>query len=688
MNTDASLIDENLDADTPTGATTSGVAPASPEDMKRADKLLKQIEHTRNFDADARKQYAFCRRYARGDSTFEVNVNLIGTYIDILVAFLYARNPDVDVLVADCVGPSRKKDTRLFAKTLEIVISRLWKQAKMKRQAERWLRSSLTCAVGWLQVGWQETYQTDQVMLARKRDVQENLARIENLEAEIAAGMDDIEDQKADLAAQIKGLEANIEKLVYRGLFIDFVPAEDVQVSMNVQNIIDCDVATWIAKRFYIPSDEAKAKFPLVPSEAWKSTGRYKAKKPTAQCDVGRTAAGDGRLDASSADAFTKGGEAAQGNSFVMGWEMWRADENLIYTLIEGLPGYAKPPEPPAVATTRFYNLFPLALHEVEGERHPQSLVTRSYRLMDEYQRTRSGYAELRRRIKPRMGFDARRLTKGEVEKMTNGTYAEFVPLKPVGDAPLEQSVFELPYPKIDYALFDVLPIKTELEQLWGIQEALTGSIQVAKTATEAEIQQSGTNARTGSMRDRIEDKLTEIAEATAQIAVQKMTRDDVVEIAGPEAVWPEGITHEDLDLLVGVTIRAGSTGKPNTTQQREAWAATLDVVMAGLERIAALRMSNPLDQAQCIENLMEETFARAGDQNIDLARFIPQPGEPMLLVDPITGAQVMAYPAPPEMQPQPAPGAGGEGGGAPAPGGVDSGVQEIAPVERPETIA
>jgi hypothetical protein len=58
---------------------------------------------TMAFDSNARRMYVRCRRYARGDSGFVVDANIVGTNIDILESFIYAKNPDVDVTPAKSV---------------------------------------------------------------------------------------------------------------------------------------------------------------------------------------------------------------------------------------------------------------------------------------------------------------------------------------------------------------------------------------------------------------------------------------------------------------------------------------------------------------------------------------------------------------------------------------------------------
>lgn len=658
---------------------------------ERVKKLWAEFREAREFDEMARKDYAFCRAYARGDSDWEVSVNLLGTYVDIMVAFLYARNPDVSCVPAPSVGNEARPAAKLFGETVQTVISRAWRDTDMRRTCESWVRSVMTTGIGWIKSGWQEEYSTDPAIEQRKRDIQENLARIEQLNEEIASGEGDIEARREELLAQQRGLEGHVEQLVYRGLFNDFLPSECVQVSLDVRNLIDCDGARWIAHINYMPIEEAKAKFKGLTDEDWKAAETFHINKPT---DVReRSKSAEVRdIQASEADPFQSGAaptkDTSCSNKFIMHVEMWRADENLVYDLIKGVKKCAGC-APPNVGTTRFYPFFPLAMHEVDGERHPQSLVMRTYKLMDEYNRTRTGKAQLRRRIKPKMFFDARAHTPQQIKKITDGTYGELIPLKPAVDgASLQQSVWEQPYPRIDPALFDLSEVRQELETMWGIQEALAGGIRTAKTATEAEIQQAGTNARTGAMREREESVLTKLALYHAEILVQKLTLDDAKEIAGAKAVWPK-ISVDDLDLMLQIEIAAGTTGRPNTTAQREAWSAEMPVIQGMAMQIGGLLKSSPQEIARVLEEMVKETMVRSGDDNVEIERFIPQAGQPMLLMDPQTGMPVMAYPADAAMQPGMQQGTLGDGAPAPAAGGDTAMPQgdTVAPVDLPPIL-
>jgi hypothetical protein len=97
----------------PTAAFQAGVVSVDTEkpgptqaEQDAAKEWLKKIKDARDFDENARARYAIDRAYAddeRGD--FTVLLPIAGTYIDILKAFLFARDPDVDVQPADSTQP-------------------------------------------------------------------------------------------------------------------------------------------------------------------------------------------------------------------------------------------------------------------------------------------------------------------------------------------------------------------------------------------------------------------------------------------------------------------------------------------------------------------------------------------------------------------------------------------------------
>ena len=669
----------------------SAADPAKAREHADVKRWFKRFDEAREYDEEARKQYAIDRRYARGDSGFEVDANIIGTNIDILESFLYAKNPDIDVVPAISVEPpdqeslldaakaavesdpqiqqaeqialqtgvadpqiiasmkvaavdqqaakmmgeirgrydKRMRDAKAYAETTEIITSRLWRDANLKRRGRQWARSALSIGIGWMKASWQERTAPSPTTVQKINDLQAEIARLKALqqENEDATG-DELEANIAEQQRLLVALQGETQPVVARGYVIDVVPAEDMQVSLGV-SLADYLDADWIAHITMIPVDEAAAEHALSKDEIAK-VDKFRPRKPI----MGkRESAGNEvqSIRAEDASAFVDGGSRHGENTaeYVMRVEFWDAISGSVLTGIKGLCRWAKPAwQPPA--TERFYPFFAFPLAEVDGQRHPQSLTSRSAKLADEYNRIGSAEREHRKRCLPQIAFDKSAIDPDNAKALTGGVAGELIGLDLNGQKPLADVMWQKPYPSIDPMLYDRSRVINELERIWGVQEALSGSIDVAKTATEAEIQQTGFNARTGGRRDIMETALSEMALYTAQIARAYVTPDDARAIAGPDAFWPEYAGADDLSSFINVDIRAGSSGKPNTSAERAAWAALFPTLQSTVLQVAQFRNSSPADVADSLVELCRLTAQRSGDERLDVNQIMPKPGMAM----------------------------------------------------------
>ena len=696
-------------------------------EIDEAEKWKKKIAEARKFDENARRDYARDRQYARNDTNgYEVDVPIAPSYIDIKAAFLYARNPDLDIQPAPATDPppmadiiemareqiakdpathqmmeqvgvqteqaaaiadqqalqnapqtavgdapsnkniqpvappplppgaageaaaqawlnatikqkgkeimapyrERQNQAKQFGKTLEVVIERAWAKGRLKPAVDKMVRSSISTGPGWLKITWQERQGWDPTTETAQRDAVAQAERIALLEQQISDN--DVQDDdvaKAELAELKESMQANLEVLVDKGMVFDFVRAEDIQVSASVSKLMDYLDSPWIDHRTYMLKDEAAAKYPKIANRI-KSASMYFLKKKEGD-DNNRLEAPEEGFDPREADAYRVAGASLDtGNmpAHVCIHETWDAVAHVMRTSIEGLKGWACDPVPPDPGTSRFYPFFYLGLLEVDGERHPASFIGRSRKMLDEVNRQYSALAEHRRRSLPKTAFNAGDLDKTEVEKIEKGGIQEMIGLKPTNpEQALSNILFPLAYAKIDMALYDPAVSKQYLEIVWSIQEALAAaSNPTEKTATEAEIQQSGTATRTAHERAAIDTVMNDIAHYCAEVLIQKVQPDEVKEIAGPWAFWPTGITMKDMSLLITVAIKGGSTGKPDTAREQQAWAVQMPILEKLIMQIAQLRQSSPEDVGDCLEELASEMFRRAGER-LDPTRFIPQ---------------------------------------------------------------
>jgi hypothetical protein len=707
---------------------------AAAKECKVVAKLWKEYEDARAFDEGARKQYAIDRRYAAGtaDLRWAVSTNLIGSFIDILVSFLYARNPDVSVRKSPQVDSRGTRTQDDFAKTMELVISSLWKRGRLKFAAREQVRSTLSVGPGWLKVIMVADGKNIPEMQKDLGDLRDNLQRLEESKAKLqsqwdeAPMIDPLDAPETPLAGQMMDAEAalptpdysgcdmtpeeydceearlnelvrstqeKIEVSVRKSLAIDFLSAEDVQMSLNIRKLNGYRDADWIANAIYVLKSEVKEKFPRLMEAEVKSATGYFQRKDTKIDPIGMDllAVGQGLTPADAeqystskvGSSMTVNGGNGDGAEFVKVVELWDKRTNHVKTMIEGVKRWAKEPYQPDYPTSRFFPYFLLTFYDVDGARHPQSLAWRLCKLQDEYATCRSAQRLTRERSIPGIMFNETQVGPEEATKLKNAQHQEFIGMRLTDPTqPLQNAFAEKPVAKVDQRLFDTQSILQDMEKIAGVQEALQSSTTPEKTATEAEIQQTGFASRTTADRDTLETELTDLAEYTAELALGSMSLRDVQRIAGAAAFWPENMDVEDLLTMVELDIVAGTTGKPKAMGDRETWGVVLPMIKETIVQIQQAIMAGNEPLAKALIELMRETMIRLGDDT-DIERFIPDVPEPA--VDPVTGLPLPpgvpgapgAAPSvgpDPSLPPQPAP----PGGGAPS----DLQVPEVVPPE------
>lgn len=615
-------------------------------DLEAEEKVVKkyftEYEEARKFDENYRKQIAIDRRYAAGtsDLSWAVTTNIIGAYIDILVALLYARDPDVSVSKAPQVDETGTAEYETFPKTLEIIISRLWKNAHLKRVVRKMVRSVLTNGEGWMKAVMvseatpeAQTYSTQ---LNDAREMQKRVVAQQEMIEDPEMSPDELDVEKARLAALIASLQEKKELAVTQKLVVDFVPSENIQVSTDVASISDYLDANWVGNEKYIKWTDALSTFPRLTDEDIKSAKVYyqKGPKELTTRDVDNVLP-QGMLTAETAQAFTTSTSEKQSSKFVRAIEIWDRTTLTIYTIVDGVDKWAVEPFAPPYAASRFYPYFHFSFYEVDGERHPQSLAWRLYKLQDEYSSVRSNFRLMRERSIPAILFNATNIDATEANKLSNAKLQELIAIRMSNpNANLAEMFTAKPVAPIDMRVFDPQYILADMERISGVQEALSAAISGPgnpKTATEANIQQTGTNARTGSDRDSEESMLTDFANWSAEQALQCIPTSEAQRMAGPKAFWPFGMSIDDLFTMVEVDIEAGSTGKPRQGTDQQAWVQLLPILQQAIKDINQALAQGDMPLASSLTNVIKETMLRFGDES-DPMRFIPQappPGSP-----------------------------------------------------------
>jgi len=248
-------------------------------ESKSVKALLEEYKTARKFDINSRRLYVRDRNVASGRASknWASDANLIGAFIDILVSFLYAKDPDVTAMPAAVVGDT-SQDAVDFAETASIVVSKLWKKGRLKKAARKGVRSSLSVGPGWLKVIMTHETRKDPEVKAKLKDLEDNIQRLQAKQIELQEGELDADETVvaiADKKLLQEGLQAKLEVAHRFGLAIDFVQADDMQVSVDVPDITDYLDADWNGNEIYIRVDEIRARFPRLTADDVQSIAEY-----------------------------------------------------------------------------------------------------------------------------------------------------------------------------------------------------------------------------------------------------------------------------------------------------------------------------------------------------------------------------------------------------------------------------
>jgi len=528
--------------------------------------------------------------------------------------------------------------------------------------------------LGWIKGTFCTDTIRDPLMVSKMNSLQDNIKTIDALIAENQDGMsaEDLDAQREALQLQLDVLNAGVEREIVKGMVIDSVKAGDIVVCPSVRELLDYREAPWIRQNIFMPKDRAIKQFDLSKDQL-KSAKTYRMPN-----------GGDEGEEANEATPVPTDNPSLGPNQDEIDWvcikERWSMEDGLIYQWIAGCDYWLAPPQPPQFPTDRFYGFFLVAYNWVDDRRYPVSDVSNMTALQDEWSARRSAARTWRERSKPGLLINGQAMTADDVKRITAADISENVVLQDLPpDTPLASVVALKPTPQWSPEMFDTTDINRELEMVSGAQDAASGSVQTAKTATEAEILQHGNQGRSGEKVDSLDDMMSEYAWYTAQQSVQAYSLQEVMKIAGPGAVWPE-MSLEDLEQMVMVDIEAGSMGAPDTNQERQTWVQLYPMIQQTANEIAQLVASkmvpgpvNPAtgqagppvlqppspDQIQLAKNkkaLLEQTM-QVFDERLSVDDFIPPIPEPP------------APPAEPGMQPNGSPPLGGGfGPAAPAP--------------------
>jgi hypothetical protein len=535
--------------------------------------------------------------------------NMVYATIAAMMPKLYAKNPDIAVMPTDAVAEEQMGNIKKFAQTAEKVVRKMMvEEGRLKKRAKANIRSACGTSIGVLKLTYQHEYRGDPLIIRRIEDTQDQLANIEALTKKLKK-----EDDPAKIAVQRDALRANLKALhahdqirIFKGFAIDRLKSEDLLILDD--SIVEFDEyvdARALGQRTWMTVDQAEALFEMKMEGATRF-GRPRADDKTTQSTAGQD-------------------QTPPGEMFVCVVEVWDKENGVVRTIVKGMNRWVREPYAPQFAPQRWYPFYVLGFNVLEGRWRPISDVELLKQLQDEYNTTRTNYADVREKSAPRrVGRKGGNLSEQDVKNLQNSDNKDWVFVEGNPNVPINQDVMQLEGLKIDPQAYDVTLIRNDIDLMVGLSDASRSNLIKPKTATEAELMQDALNSRMDERRDANEDLMSEMACSALEICLQDLTKAEVQQIAGQDAEWPEAkLSVEQVFRQVVVRVRAGSTGKPNQAREREQWTQLLPQIGEAMKQVSELRAAGNFQMADAVVELLRETLRRF-DEHLDLDAIIP----------------------------------------------------------------
>lgn len=466
-----------------------------------------------------------------------------GTVAQIQAAMTSLESPESQMILQDAM--TSIEDHKLLKKqgeTMRILYEHFIREQipPTKKMMKKQVLTSLTCGVAYFKQTFHRVTEKTPEVQQGLQDATAQLAKLERLLAEAEEGDIGVDDADMETLNQlITELESKPEIVLREGLTLNYPDSTKI--------IPDKDM-TYLPG--FVGCGHVTEEYDMTPDRI----------RETYDVDLG--------------DDFTEynhSGEARKDDNdctYARVWEIWDKTDNLVYTVCDGYHDYLREPHEPFTYTERFWPWFVYAPNAVDcpDDPFPPSDVELMQTQQAEINRAGESLRQHRHAARPRWvtGSD---IPDGDRAQIANAEAHSISALKGLQpDEDVRKKFQAFPAAPLDPNLYSTGPAFDDVMRSVGSQEANLGGTSGA-TATETSIAESTRQSTLTSSIDEFDDLLTEMGRAGGQILLQEMSVEQVEEIVGRGAVWPEQ-TREQVAKEIHLEVVAGSSGRPNQAQQ------------------------------------------------------------------------------------------------------------------------
>lgn len=516
-----------------------------------------------------------------------------------------AAGPQAQLLVDDFSrGMAERKVLDALGETIVILFDYFMDEQdpNFKIQMKQFVRRTVTNGVGYVKLGFQRQLSYDPITQQGIDDARSQLETIERILREMADEETTEQDAEAEqLRLQLQDLMSKEQIVTREGLIFDFPKSTSIIVDPACTNLMGFVGADWVAHEIYMTLDRVKETFGIDLKTSSSQGGEANFKSYSMS---------SGQVPVAGAS----GGKSE--DALVCVWEIYDKKTGMVYVVADGHPDFLVEPASPQIEVNGFFPIRALTFNEVESEDEvfPPSDVELLQHQQEEYNRSRDGMREHRAAARPRWASGQGALSDADKKKLEEQEAFSVVELQGLAENQKIGDVLgAVPIPGVDPNLYETSAVMADVQLVAGAQEANFGGVS-GGTATESSIAEGSRMATIQSNVDDLDDFLTDLARASGQVLLAEMSQEQVVEIVGPGAVWPE-VMPDTIAKEVYLEIEAGSSGRPNSAQEIN----NLQLILPYLLQIPGIS-----------EEFLAKTAIRRLDDSLDISEALA-PGAPSI---------------------------------------------------------
>lgn len=487
--------------------------------VKRWRGLLEKSEamqSTQHKEWDKAISLLNCQYFEKHQAKMDerVDVNFINWYVSNLIPLIYFRDPYIFV-------KSKTEDWSRFSETLEKVVNTIWKDQKLKQQFKRVILSALLQPPGWIMTGY--TAQIDQDIAKDEENKEKGIVQT------IKDAIKGVINKKDDKLPEQQGiLNQNIKE---ESIFADWIPSWNVLMPAGYHLV---SKMPWICHYEDVAIQDFMAN-PLYKNKEY-LRGVYKDESYSGGKLIRKVGFEDPFMNNNIKDEVTT----------IRLYHVWDRRSQKRFTMSDSCDkmhfmgdwpyDYEGFPIEPLI----FEETLPCKPTEADSNTgpYPYNIVRPILPQVVENSNARTQMCAWRRRAAAIIMAQADLATEEDMNQIQNSSAVQLIRVTNINAFQMTQT------PAVPQGIFQVNDvIQEDLQMATNMGQIMFQPQTGTRTATQAQIAQSGLQLKVSAKQDCVEDFTVVIAKKIIQTAWQFFDRQQVQELIGEvvsDVMWPD----------------------------------------------------------------------------------------------------------------------------------------------------